>query len=25
MLFTADDSAVIQHPRTFGAGLELQF
>jgi outer membrane receptor protein involved in Fe transport len=25
MKFTSDDSAVIQHPRTFGAGLELQF
>jgi iron complex outermembrane receptor protein len=25
MKFTSDDSAVIQHPRTFGAGLEVQF
>jgi iron complex outermembrane recepter protein len=25
MLFTSDDSGVIQHPRTFGAGLELKF
>ena len=25
MPFTVDDSGVIQHPRTFGVGLELQF